>query len=77
MRAAVVKGKRRIEVEEVPTPEVLPGTVLLKIRYCSICGSDLEYLDGAIDDITGFKLTIGARLGHEWVGEIAAVGEGQ
>ena len=53
MKAAVVKGKMRVEVEEVPTPEVQPGTLLLKTEYCGICGSDLEYLDGSLGLIPG------------------------
>jgi len=76
MKAAVVKGKRRIEVEEVPTPTVQPGTLLLKTKYCSICGSDLEHLAGALDIYEGTELHVGAILGHEWVAEVAAVGEG-
>ena len=76
MKVAVVQGKRSIAVEERPTPEVVPGTVLLKVRYCSICGSDLEYLDGALDQYKGTELKVGVTLGHEWVAEIAAIGEG-
>jgi len=76
MKAAVVKGKRRLEVEEVPTPEVLPGTLLLKTKYCAICGSDLEYLDGSLAVIPNCEIHAGAIIGHEWVAEIAAVGEG-
>ena len=49
MKAVVVQeDKRSIKVQEVPTPTVQPGTLLLKTIYCSICGTDLEYLDGAI-----------------------------
>lgn len=41
MKAAIVKGKKRIECEEVPKPSVEPGTLLLKTIYASICGSDM------------------------------------
>jgi threonine dehydrogenase-like Zn-dependent dehydrogenase len=77
MRAVVVQeDKRSIRVQEVPKPAVQPGTLLLKTIYCSICGTDLEYLDGAIQGVPGFEPYAGGILGHEWVAEVAAVGEG-
>jgi len=71
MKAAVVKGKRLIAYEEVPTPSVQPETLLLKTKCCSICGTDLEYLDSFF----GFPKA-GAILGHEFCAEVAEVGEG-
>lgn len=77
MRAAVIQeDKRSIRIQEVPNPTLEPGTLLLKTIYCSICGTDIEYLDGTLQDIPGFKLHAGAILGHEWVAEVAAVGQG-
>jgi threonine dehydrogenase-like Zn-dependent dehydrogenase len=73
MKAAVVKGKRVIAYEEVPTPSVQPGTLLLKMKFCSICGTDLEYVDNQMD---GDPVKAGAILGHEFAAEVAAVGEG-
>ncbi len=73
MKAAVVKGKRLIAYEEVPTPSVQPGTLLLKTIYCSICGTDLEYVD---DQMHGNPVKAGAILGHEFAAVVAAVGEG-
>ena len=73
MKAAVVKGKRHIVCEEVPTPSVQPGTLLIKTKYCSICGTDLEYVD---DQLSGNPLKPGAILGHEFAAEVAAIGEG-
>ncbi len=73
MKAAVVKGKGLITCEEVPTPSVQPGTLLLKMRYCSICGTDLEYVAGQMH---GNPIKPGAILGHEFAAEVAAIGEG-
>ena len=73
MKAAVVKGRRLIAYEEVPTPSVQPGTVLLKLIYCCTCGTDLEYVD---NKMPGSPVTAGVILGHEFLGEVAAVGEG-
>jgi len=77
MKAVVIrKDIKKIEIQEIPEPDVQPGTLLLKTIYCSICGSDIEYLDGALDDLTSFGAHTGVVLGHEWVAEVAAVGEG-
>jgi threonine dehydrogenase-like Zn-dependent dehydrogenase len=73
MKAAVVKGKRRLAYEEVPMPSVEPGELLLKMRYCSICGSDLEYIDSVKP---GDPVQEGGILGHEFAAEVAEVGKG-
>jgi len=73
MKAAVVKGRKLIAYEEVPTPSVQAGTLLLKTKYCSICGTDLEYVD---NQMLGDPVKAGAILGHEFAAEVAAVGEG-
>jgi len=77
MKAAVTTGKKReIIVEEVPTPEVQPGTMLLKVRCCSICGTDLEYLDNSLAYRKGGALHAGAILGHEFCAEVVELGDG-
>jgi len=79
MKAAVTTGrKREVVIKEIPTPSVQPGTLLLKTKYCSICGSDLEYLDGDFDyfEEEAGKLHAGAILGHEFCAEVAEVGKG-
>jgi len=76
MKAAVTTGKKgQIIVKEVPKPEVQPGQLLLKTRYCSICGSDLEYITGAIQ-YGGSYLREGTIMGHEFSAEVVAVGQG-
>jgi 2-desacetyl-2-hydroxyethyl bacteriochlorophyllide A dehydrogenase len=70
MRAAVVAGPQRFEVQETEAPEVQPGGVLVRVRNCGICGSDLHFYRGE------FPAVPGLRLGHEIAGEVAAVGEG-
>jgi threonine dehydrogenase-like Zn-dependent dehydrogenase len=81
MKAAVVTGRRKFEIREIPTPEVRPGTLLIKVRLCAICGTDLEFVDhpswdGEDGDDNEFMKTQESVLGHEWVGEVAAIGEG-
>ncbi len=74
MKAAVVKGRRLIACEEVPIPSAQPGTLLLKTKYCCTCGSELEYVDN--QRAPENPVTAGDILGHEFVAEVAEVGEG-
>lgn len=69
MKAAVYVEKQRLEVREVPTPRPGPGQVLVKIRYCAICGSDVHRFQHGM-------VRPGAVLGHEYCGVIEEIGEG-
>lgn len=69
MKAAVVGEHGRMTVDEVPEPEPGGRQVLLRVTYCGICGSDLHALRAG-------AMKPGAILGHEIVGEIAALGPG-
>ncbi len=69
MKAAVFHGQGDLRVEERPVPEPGPGEALLRIKYCGICGSDLEaYRYGLYEP--------GIVIGHEIAAEVAAVGPG-
>ncbi|MFW9998518.1 MAG: scyllo-inosose 3-dehydrogenase [Candidatus Hodarchaeota archaeon] len=65
-----------IEVIEKPKPQIKPNEVLIKLKRCGICGSDVHmaqsYDDGYIyyPGLTAFPVT----LGHEFAGEIVEVG---
>ncbi|MBB3222641.1 (R,R)-butanediol dehydrogenase/meso-butanediol dehydrogenase/diacetyl reductase [Massilia umbonata] len=83
MRAAVWHGRHDIRVEAVPLPPPPPeGWVQIHVHWCGICGSDLhEYLAGPVfipvaapHPLTGIQGQ--CILGHEFCGEIAAVGPG-
>ncbi len=79
MKAAVTTGeKRKLVVKDIPKPKAVPGTLLLKTKCCSICGTDLEYLDGHFDYLKGEggRLHAGDILGHEYCAEVVEVGEG-
>ena len=69
MRAAVYKGKQRLEVEEIPTPAPGPGQLLVDVTYCAICGTDVH---GFLYDV----VPPGTVMGHEYSGTIAELGEG-
>jgi threonine dehydrogenase-like Zn-dependent dehydrogenase len=70
MRVAVVAGPQRFEIQELEVPEVAPGGVLVRVRNCGICGSDLHFYKGE------FPWAPGMRLGHEISGEVATLGDG-
>ncbi|HZR84321.1 MAG TPA: alcohol dehydrogenase catalytic domain-containing protein [Candidatus Binatia bacterium] len=48
MRAAFAREPGRVVVEEIAVPEPAPDEVLLQIRRCGICGSDLHWYHGGI-----------------------------
>ena len=57
-----------IETIEVPNPG--PGEVLIDVKACGVCHTDLHYREGAINDEFPFL------LGHEAAGLVEEVGEG-
>ncbi|MBO8140870.1 MAG: alcohol dehydrogenase catalytic domain-containing protein [Firmicutes bacterium] len=68
MRAAVVHAPGRLALEEIPVPQPGPGELLVRIRACGICSSDL--MDWYVARKAPFV------LGHEPAGEVQAVGPG-
>lgn len=68
MKAAFVKDSSRVVVEDVEKPILGTGDVLVKMRACGICGSDLEKVFGKYSQPS-------TRLGHEPSGTIEKVGE--
>ena len=71
MRAGVYRGVRDMAVEEVAEPELGPGDVIIAVKACGICGSDLHvYTEG------GPPIDPGQVMGHEFAGEVSAVGAG-
>ncbi|MGH9101372.1 MAG: zinc-dependent alcohol dehydrogenase, partial [Acidimicrobiales bacterium] len=74
MRAAVLRDFDRLEVERVPVPEAGPGEVLCRVHACGICGTDLKIVSGAFRGVWPPQLPF--VIGHEWSGEVAALGPG-
>lgn len=72
-KAFYMTGIRKMEVRDVPVPEVKKGQVLVKLEYVGICGSDVHYLEhGKIGD---FVVDGDFILGHECAGIVTEVGE--
>ena len=72
MKAAVLESYNHFEWKEVKTPEVKPGEVLVRIKFASICGTDLHIFPGDFHPRTPVPFI----PGHEMGGRVAEVGEG-
>jgi len=67
MRAAVYRGKSVVAVDEVGTPEIGAGEVLIRVEACGVCHTDLKKIE--------YDLLTPPRIyGHETAGVIAMVG---
>ncbi|MBI4308612.1 MAG: zinc-binding dehydrogenase [Chloroflexi bacterium] len=71
-RAAVFLGpKRPFEIRPYPLPKVEPGAILVRVRLCTVCGSDIHIWKGEAP-----WRAFPAVLGHEMVGTVDALGDG-
>lgn len=67
MKAAVYVGNRTVDIRDVPTPEIGPGEILIRVEACGICHTDLKKIE--------YDLLPAPRIyGHETAGVVAAVG---
>ena len=74
MEALVVLEPNKLEIQEVPIPTPGANEVLARVRAVSICGTDAHLVRG---DYPGFWPPAFPFIpGHEWAGEIAALGPG-
>jgi len=69
MRAGVITGMGAFELRELPEPDPRPEGVVVDIRYCGICGTDVQaYQHGGAYPA--------ALCGHEWAGTVSKVAAG-
>jgi L-iditol 2-dehydrogenase len=69
MRAAVYRGNSVVSVDEVVTPPIGAGEILIRVEACGVCHTDLKKIE--------YDLLPPPRIyGHETAGVIAAVGRG-
>jgi L-iditol 2-dehydrogenase len=69
MKALLLKKYMELELTEMPEPALGPDDVLVRVRACGICGSDVHGLDGS----TGRRIPP-LVMGHEAAGIVAQVG---
>lgn len=69
MKAAVYIGNRTVAVQELETPSIGPGELLVRVEACGICHTDLKKIE--------YDLLPAPRIfGHETAGVVVAAGEG-
>ncbi|MEO8373493.1 MAG: alcohol dehydrogenase catalytic domain-containing protein, partial [Candidatus Solibacter sp.] len=69
MHAAVYRGNGVVKVEEITTPVIGAGELLIRVEACGICHTDLKKIEHDL-------LTPPRVYGHETAGVVAAVGRG-
>lgn len=67
MRAALVQADGGFQLEDLPDPSPGPGELVLRVTGCGVCGSDLKARPA---------MPAGTQMGHEFCGEVVAVGAG-
>lgn len=75
MRALVLTDPNAFEIRTIPVPQPGSGEVLCKVRAVAICGTDPDVVDGTLHS-HGWPPAYPFTPGHEWAGEIAAIGPG-
>jgi (R,R)-butanediol dehydrogenase/meso-butanediol dehydrogenase/diacetyl reductase len=72
MKAVVMQGLHQpLKLNTLPDPTPQPGELVVKIGRCGICGSDLHMTEDA-----AYGKAAGDVLGHEFAGEVVALGKG-
>jgi threonine dehydrogenase-like Zn-dependent dehydrogenase len=70
MKAVCWMGKKKMEVHEVPDPQILNRQdAIVRVTSAAICGSDLHLYDGVIPTMKEYDI-----MGHEFMGEVVEVG---
>ncbi|MFW6137844.1 MAG: alcohol dehydrogenase catalytic domain-containing protein, partial [Spirochaetota bacterium] len=74
MKAMVFYEPLNMKYEEIAIPQIGPDEVLIKVKTCGICGSDVAYYWGwsPLETSDGKGPLV---LGHEFSGEVAELGE--
>jgi L-iditol 2-dehydrogenase len=73
MLAAVLYGKEHLQLEQVPIPAIGPGDLLVRVRAALTCGTDLKVFRRGYH---ARMIVPPAVFGHEFAGDVVAVGEG-
>ena len=80
MKTVFVKAPFQFKIKEIPIPQPAAGEVLLRVKACGICGSDLHIARSQAADwvtfgheMTGVIEQTGPGVRHVWPGQRVAV----
>jgi L-iditol 2-dehydrogenase len=73
MLAAVLYGKEHLQLEQIPVPVAGPGDLLVRVRAALTCGTDLKVFRRGYH---ARMIVPPAVFGHEFAGDVVAVGDG-
>jgi threonine dehydrogenase-like Zn-dependent dehydrogenase len=76
MRAFVITGSGTASVVAVPRPVAGRGQVIVDVERAGVCGTDMEFYSGEMAYLRTGEAAYPIRIGHEWCGVVASVGEG-
>jgi threonine dehydrogenase-like Zn-dependent dehydrogenase len=76
VRAFVIIGPRRAEVQDVAEPVAGPGQVVVDVERAGVCGTDVEFFTGEMSYLHDGQAQYPIRIGHEWSGVVRAAGAG-
>jgi len=71
MRVVRFYAPRNLRVEDAPEPAAGPGELVVRVRNCSVCGTDAKIWRSGHPNLSPPRV-----LGHEVAGEVVEVGEG-
>jgi len=74
MKAVVVEAPGKALVKECPVPAIRPIDVLIRVRYCGICGTDFAIYSGETSLVRDGLVKYPVRIGHEFSGVVEQVG---
>ena len=76
MRAFVLTGPGRAEVQDVERPRAGPGEVVVDVHRVGLCGTDRELFTGEMAYLASGRASYPLRPGHEWAGVVREIGDG-
>ena len=70
MKALLLTEYKKLELADIPTPEIGPNDLLVQVKACGICGSDIHGYDGS----SGRRIPP-LVMGHEASGIVTEIGD--
>jgi threonine dehydrogenase-like Zn-dependent dehydrogenase len=76
VRAFVIDSPGQASVVDVAAPVAEAGQVVVDVERAGVCGTDVEFYTGDMAYLHDGNAVYPMRIGHEWCGTVASVGEG-